>query len=204
MIFAAVLRVNNLPITDMVILDFIGIHDHKLKELCKKNEFEFHKAKPGYLKKLEHLINSFDFEAVYYIKNDLLLNKYDFTRNGYPVDLLLSPDNFLSYKNNYTSYSLISEKSIDQFKFLPVPFETAEKINKRRMGKGSNGYISPSYFGKFYINLINKRMVLPKSNFINMEDRYRHRIIGIVLVGLEVFDYNHCDYNYIGSIKQPF
>ena len=142
----------------------------------------------------------FRSEAVYYIKNDLLLNKYDFTRNGYPVDLLLSPDNFLSYKNDYTSYSFISEKSIDQFKLLPVPFETAEKINKRRMGKWDNGYISPCYYGKFYIKLINKRMNLPKNNFVNMEDRYRHRIIGIELVGLEVFDYKHCDYNYIGGI----
>ena len=55
--------------------------------------------------------------------------------------------------------------------------------------------------GGFIFKALDKMTELPKSDILNMENLYRKTIIGADLVGVEVYDFKHCDYNFIGSVK---
>lgn len=197
LLMACLIRVNNIPINDNVLLSFIGIKDKELQARCRKDEFELNKAKPQYMELLNKLMDEFDFSATYYVKTKLEMGKYDFSANAYPLVLFQKESIFLPYGD----YNFIIEKNRETYQFLPVIPEKAEITNKRRIGTGTHGFIAPLVYGKFYLKLLDKRMELPKNSIINMENKYRHTVVGAELIGLEVYDYPHCEYNFIGSVK---
>jgi len=89
--------------------------------------------------------------------------------------------------------------SYEPFKFVPVTQEYRKEANKRRQGRSS--YISNLAYGRFYLKPLDKKTELPKSDILNMERLYRKTLIGAHLIGVEVYDFKHCEYNFIGSVK---
>lgn len=200
LLMACVIKVNQIPVTDNVLLSFIGTKDKELQKRCRADEFELNKTKPQYLEILNKLMDGFDFSTTYYITTDLEIGKYDFSAGGYTLAILSGDNTFLRYGYN-GAYNFIIENNREKYHLLPVPEAKAEIINKRRKGTGKFAYISSLVYGKFYLKLLDKRMELPKNDIINMENKYRHTVVGAELLGLEVYDYPHCEYNLIGTIK---
>jgi hypothetical protein len=195
LLLALTLRVNKLPVTDKEILFFISLKDKDLYQKCKANEFEFNSVKAEYTKQLEDMMNKLDFASTYYIDNQVVIDKYDFTKNGYPINFIehqhLGFMKYGDYNFAFTSYEL--------FRFIPVTQEYGNEVNKRRQGRSS--YISNIAYGRFYFKPLDKMTELKKSDIMNMEKLYRATLIGADLVGVEVYDFKHCGYNFIGSVK---
>lgn len=195
LLLALTLRVNKLPVTDQEILFLISLKDKDLYQKCKADEFEFNSVKAEYSKQLESMINDFDFATVYYVNNQVIIDKYDFTKNGYPINFIENEKlGFMKYGDYNFTFS-----ASEPFRFIPVTQEYGKEVNKRRQGRSS--YISNLAYGRFYIKPLNKMMELDKSHILNLEKLYRKTLIGADLVGVEVYDFKHCDYNFIGSIK---
>lgn len=196
LLLALTLRVNKLPVTDKEILFFISLKDKDLHQKCRTDEFEYNIVKSEYTKQLEDLMNNLDFESTYYINNQITIDKYDFSRNGYPIHFIGNKDQgFIKYGD----YNFAISAS-EQFFFIPVTQEYGKEVNKRRQGRSS--YISNLAYGRFYYKVLDKRMELKKSDILNVENLYRKTLIGADLIGVEVYDFKHCDYNYIGSVKK--
>jgi len=199
LLLACCIRVNGLAVDDRMVLLFIKINDKDLYDKCKKDEFEFQAVKGKYKQLLQTMVENFDFSSTYYIKNKLEIGKYDFGKNAYPLTYIHDEKrNF----HRYGDYEFIITNP-EFGKFVPVSHEEAQKCNKRRMGLGRNGYISSLAYARIYFKILDKKMELVKDKFqiINLENLYRHRVVGVQLTRMEVYDYEHCDYNLIGSIE---
>jgi len=195
LLLALVLRVNKLPVTDKEILFFISLKDKDLYQKCRADEFEFNSVKTEYTKQLEDMMNNFDFTSFYYIDNQVIIDKYDFTKNGYPINFIENERvGFMKYGDYNFAFT-----AYEPFRFIPVTQEYGKEVNKRRQGRSS--YISNIAYGRFYFKALDKMTELKKSDIMNMERLYRHTLIGADLVGVEVYDFKHCDYNFIGSVK---
>lgn len=195
LLLALVLRVNKLPVTDKEILFFISLKDKDLYQKCRADEFEFNSVKAEYTKQLEDAMNNFDFSTIYYVNNQLIIDKYDFTKNGYPINFIENEKlGFMKYGDYNLAFS-----SYEPFRFIPVTQEYGKEVNKRRQGRSS--YISNVAYGRFYFKALDIMKELAKSDIINMERLYQHTLIGADLVGVEVYDSKHCDYNFIGSVR---
>ncbi|NDV96762.1 DUF4852 domain-containing protein [Dysgonomonas sp. 521] len=195
LLLALTLRVNKLPVTDKEVLFLISLKDKDLYQKCKANEFEFNSVKAEYTKQLEDMMNNFNFTLTYYIDNQVVIDKYDFTKNGYPINFIehqhLGFMKYGDYNFAFTSY--------EPSRFVPVTQEYGNEVNKRRQARSS--YISNIAYGRFYFNALDKMTEIAKSDIMNMERLYRKTLIGADLVGVEVYDFKHCDYNFIGSVK---
>ncbi|MDL2208393.1 hypothetical protein LJB97_02090, partial [Parabacteroides sp. OttesenSCG-928-O15] len=151
--------------------------------------------KVEYTTLLEDMMNNFDFESTYYVNNQLTIGKYDFSKNGYPINFIGNDKlGFLKY-GDYNFALTVKEFH----SFIPVSQEYGNEVNKRRQARSS--YISELAYGRFYLIPLDKMAELPKSDIMNMEKLYRVTLIGANLVGVEVYDFKHCDYNFIGSVK---
>lgn len=199
LLMACRMRVNGLPVNDAAVLEFIGLKDKDLYYRCLSDEFELNAVKDKYTKILEDMIRTFDFSAEYYIKDKLVIDKYDFERNAYP----LSPfgNSQKDFYNYGTCEFMISNP--EYMKLLPVSREEAAKSNKRRKGLSPHGYVPNLAYGRIYLKLLDQKMELPKQKYslLNYENLYRHKVIGAEITGVEVYDYPHCDYNLIGKIR---
>ncbi|MDH6308853.1 hypothetical protein M2451_001419 [Dysgonomonas sp. PFB1-18] len=199
LLLAACIRVNEISIDDRIILLFIKLKDWELYNKCSKDEFEFHAVKDEYRQMLENMANSFDFTATYYIKNSLEIGKYDFAKNAFPLTYI--HDTKMNF-HKYGDYEfIVTNPSFG--KFMPVAPDEARKSNKRRIGMDKHGYVSTLAYGRIYFKLLDKKMELPKEKFklFDIEKMYRHKIVGVQLTKIEVYDYQHCDYNLIGSVE---
>ena len=195
LLLALTLRVNKLPMTDKEILFFISLKDKDLYQKCRADEFEFNSVKADYTKQLEDMMNNFDFSSVYYINNQVIIDKYDFSKNGYPINFIENEKlGFMKYGDYNFAFT-----TFEPFRFIPVTPEYGKEVNKRRQGRSS--YISNLAYGRFYIKPLDNKTELPKSDILNMENLYRKTLIGAEFVGLEVYDFKHCDYNFIGSVR---
>lgn len=195
LLLALTLRVNKLPVIDQYILFFISLKDKDLYQKCRADEFEYNSVKAEYTKQLEDMMANFDFTSVYYINNQVIIDKYNFTKNGYSVNFIENEKlGFMKYGDYNFAFS-----TFEPFRFIPVTPEYGKEVNKRRQGRSS--YISNLAYGRFYLKPLDKMAELPKSDILNMENLYRRTIIGADFVGLEVYDFKHCDYNFIGSVK---
>lgn len=195
LLLALTLRVNKLPVTDKEVLFLISLKDKDLYQKCKANEFEFNSVKAEYTKLLEDMMNNFDFESTYYVNNQLTIGKYDFSKNGYPINFIGNDKlGFLKYGDcNFA----LTTKELNRF--IPVSQEYGKEVNKRRQARSS--YISELAYGRFYIKPLDKFMELEKSDIINVENLYRKTLIGVDMVGVEVYDFKHCEYNFIGGVR---
>jgi hypothetical protein len=195
LLLALTLRVNKLPVTDKEVLFFISLKDKDLYQKCKADEFEFNSVKDGYTKQLEDMMNNFDFTVIYYVNNQAIIDKYDFTKNGYPINFIENERvGFMKYGDYNFAFV-----AYEPFRFVPVTQEYGKEVNKRRQGRAS--YISNVAYGRFYFKALDKMTELKKSDILNMERLYRKTLIGVNLIGIEVYDFKHCDYNFIGSAK---
>ena len=200
LLLACCLRVNQIPISDYALQTFIKIKDKELSRKCQADEFEFHQAKPVYEKMLRELMDGFDFSATYYVISQIGIDKYDFDKKGYPLGLFKDQSELVRHFLKYGDYNF-QVVNREECQFVPVTMEEGAKINKRRKGLGNAGYISSLVYGRVYMRLLDQKMVLPKSDIINVENLYRHRVIGAKITGIEVYDFQHCDYNLIGIVK---
>lgn len=195
LLLALTLRVNKLTVTDQHILFLISLKDKDLYQKCRADEFEYNSVKADYNAQLEDMMKNFDFASIYYIDNKIVIDKYDFSKNGYPI-------NFIEYESlgfmKYGDYNF-TFPAYKPFLFIPVSQEFGKEVNKRRQGRAS--YISSSAYGRFYFNALDKRMELKKNGLFDVEKLYRNTLIGADLLGVEAYDYQHCDYNFIGSVK---
>lgn len=198
LLMACVIRVNNIEVNDNVFLSFLATQDKELQRRSLSDEFELNKAKQQYMPVLTRMMDEFDFDKIYFIRTGFEMGKYDFDAGGYQMNLFPQYENLLPYGQHY---NFIIDKDRDKFRILPVSTEEGESINKRRKGTGRYGYISPTAYGKFYFRLLDKRMDLPKNSMLNMEKLLRHKVVGADLLGVEVYDYPHCEYNFIGNIE---
>lgn len=199
LLLACCIKVNGLTIDDQTILLFIKLNDKDLYEKCTKDEFEFQAVKGRYKQMLEDMIDNFDFASTYYIKNKLEIGQYNFDKNAYPLTYIHDDKkNF----HKYGDYEFIVANP-EFGKFVPVAQDEARKCNKRRKGLDKHGYISPLAYGRIYFKLLDKKMELIKDKYqmLDLEKMYRHRIVGVQLTKMEVYDYGHCDYNLIGRIE---
>lgn len=188
-------RVNKQPVTDNAILFLISLRDKELYKKCQADEFEFNTIKAEYSKQLEDMMNNFDFTSVYYINNQVTIDKYDFSKNGYPINFIEHEHvGFMKYGDYNFTFS-----NYDNFRFTPVTQEYGKEVTKRRQGRDS--FVSNLAYGRFYFKVLDKMTELKKSDIINMERLYRKTLIGADLVGVEVYDFKHCDYNFIGSVR---
>ena len=195
LLLALTLRVNKQPVTDKEILFFISLKDKDLYQKCRADEFEFNSVKADYTKQLEDMMNDFDFTTIYYINNQVIIDKYDFSKNGYPINFIEHERvGFMKYGDYNFAFS-----SYEPFKFIPVTLEYGKEVNKRRQGRSS--FISNVAYGRFYFKALDKFTEIKKSDIMNMEKLYRKTLVGADLVGVEVYDFKHCDYNFIGSVK---
>lgn len=195
LLLALTLRVNKLPVTDKEILFLISLKDKDLYQKCRANEFELNSVKTEYTKLLEDMMNNFDFASTYYIDNQVVIDKYDFAKNGYPINFIEHEHlGFMKYGDYNFAFS-----AYESFRFIPVTQEYGNEVNKRRQGRSS--YISNIAYGRFYFKPLDKMAELPKSDIMNMEKLYRATLIGADLGGIEVYDFKHCDYNFIGSMR---
>jgi hypothetical protein len=195
LLLALTLRVNKLPVTDQHILFLISLKDKELYKKCKADEFEYNSVKAEYSKLLDDMMNNFDFTTVYYINNQITIDKYDFAKNGYPINFIGKKElGFMKYGDYNFAFS-----TFEPFCFIPVTPEYGKDVNKRRQARSS--YITNLAYGRFYVKPLDKMTELPKSDILNMENLYRKMLIGAELLGVEVYDFKHCDYNFIGSVK---
>jgi len=72
-------------------------------------------------------MNDFDFTTVYYINNQVIIDKYDFSKNGYPINFIENERvGFMKYGDYNFAFS-----SYEPFKFVPVTQEYGKEVNKR-------------------------------------------------------------------------
>jgi hypothetical protein len=189
MLFVLTLRVNKRPVTDEEILSFIRFGDESLYNKCKADEFEYNSVKAEYAGQLENLVNNFDFTQTYYINNSLTIDKYDFTKNGYPIKFTKKERwEFMDHGGYYLVFS-----ASEPFRFIPVTQEYGQVVNKRRQGGFGRVY------GRFYIKALDK---VTATGELNAFEQYFFRtLISADLLGVEVYNFEHCDYNFIGSVK---
>lgn len=197
MMLACCIRSNQLPVTDYVLQYLINVKDPELYRACMSDEFKYHRAKPEYEKMLREMMDSFDFSKTYYIRTNLSIGKYDFEKYGYPVDFY---GNTSRYFIPYGDFNFLPTNR-EKFGFVPVSPENGEKANVRRKGVSSFGYIPSLAYGRVYLKLLDKRMTLPKNSILNMEGLYRQSVIGATIEKMEVYDFENCDYNLIGTIE---
>ena len=199
LLMACQMRVNGLPVNDPAVLEFIQIKDKDLYRKCQSDEFEFNAVKDSYKKILKDMIDTFDFSAEYYIKDKLVIDKYDFEKNAYPLS------RYDNIKKDFYSYSrcefILSNP--DYGRLLPVTLDEAGKSNKRRKGLSAQGYVPTLAYARVYLTLFDRKMEMPKQKYalLNYENLYRHKVIGAEIKAIEVYDYPQCDYNLIGKIK---
>jgi hypothetical protein len=135
------------------------------------------------------MINNFDFTLIYYINHSVTIGKYDFTKNGYPIHFTRKERwEFMDYGSHNFVFS-----ASEPFRFIPVAQEYGKEVNKRRQGEVGGVY------GRFYFNVLDKITALGKLNAF--EQYFFKTLLGADLLGVEVYDFKHCDYNFIGSVK---
>lgn len=199
LLMACQMRVNRIPVNDSAVLEFIQIKDKDLYRKCQSDEFEFNAVKDKYRKILEDMMDAFDFSAEYYIKDKLVIDKYDFEKNAYPLS------RYDNTKKDFYSYGrcefILSNPEYGMM--LPVTLDEAAKSNKRRKGLSAQGYVPNLAYGRIYLKLFDRKMEMPKQKYalLNYEYLYRHKVIGAEIKRIEVYDYPQCDYNLIGKIN---
>ncbi|WP_029902478.1 DUF4852 domain-containing protein [Prevotella sp. 10(H)] len=197
LMMAFCLRVNKLEVTDEVLLSYIVARDKELGKKCRTDEFEFNSVKPEYSKMLHDAINNFDFSSVYYFDKNVDIVKYDFDRNGYQLHLIdVVEQDYIKY-GDYSFLVL----NFDAYSLIPVSPEDGKKINKLRQGRSS--IIDNRGYGRYYFRLIDKQMEIKSRKYLPdfIKDILKKTLMGAELAGIEVYNYPHCEYNFIGSKK---
>lgn len=198
---ACCLRVNDLPITDNAILQYIKAIDADLGQECDDNKFMFQKIKDEYKTRLEKEMNDFDFSKIYSINVNGSRGDYDFGKKGYSIDYKLgdfSPDYFIGAQGfNF----LVPEH--EEFRFFALSPEVAENYELRKKGFKKGGYADNLIYLTFFLKLKDERPELPKVEYevLNRESMYRHTLIGATIVNVDIFDHPSFQYNYIGTIE---
>jgi hypothetical protein len=185
-------RISKQPFSDDEILFFISLRDKELYKKCSGDEFEFNAVRAEYLGLLNDLMNNFDLTATYYIDNQLTIGKYDFSKNGYPIEFTRTESGIMKYGDYH--FAVPAYKS---FGLIPVTSEYGQEVNKRRQGKGS--MVGDTAYGRFYLRPFDKSANVSSMDLFLVN---RDMLIGADLIGIEVYEFRQCDYNYIGSLKK--
>lgn len=201
--FACCVRVNNLPVDDNVVLNYISTIDKGLGRECMSDKFKFEKIKAEYKSRLEKSMADFDFTQTYFIKVNNYHGDYNFDQKGYPINFISSQETSVTKNFIPCNGFNFMITNIDKAKFLPVPIDAAEAYEKRNKGTGKNGYVSPLIYSIVYLTLLDQKMTIPKDKYqiINVEKLYRSTLIGADFKGMEVFDFPNWRYNFIGTVE---
>ena len=127
--------------------------DTKRFNTIMSSPFEYQRQKPALLEELQKAVEHFDLNKVYYVKESVSAEKYDFENSGYPLHLSDYRDNALIDLGYWRRIYFFSEgdKTID---FVEVPADRAERFEKRSRTLGEKTH--PLY-SKIYIRLLPKQ-----------------------------------------------
>ncbi len=170
--------------------------DTKRFNAITSSPFEYQRQKAALLEELQKAVEHFDLNKVYYVKEKVSAEEYDFEDSGYPF--LLFDDRSPSLGSNaciYIGYEkrieFLSEgdKTID---FVEVPADRAESFEKRSRTLGKDTH---QLYSKIYIRL------LPKQGEPEDEDDHYKVQVHADYLGADLYEYPHCVYYHLGSAE---
>ena len=165
--------------------------DTKRFNAIMSSPFEYQRQKPALLEELQKAVEHFDLNKVYYIKESVSAEKYDFENSGYPLHLSDYRDNALIDLGYWRRIYFFSEgnKTID---FVEVPADRAESFEKRSKTLGKDTH---QLYSKIYIRL------LPKQGEPEDEDYNFDIKVHADYLGADLYEYPHCVYYHLGSAE---
>lgn len=166
--------------------------DTKRFNAIMSSPFEYQRQKPALLEELQKAVEHFDLNKVYYIKESISAEKYDFENSGYPLHLSDYRDNALIDLGYWRRIYFFSEgnKTID---FVEVPADRAESFEKLSRTLVEKAH--PLY-GKIYIRL------LPNQGEGEPEEKdydFLRVLVHADYLGADLYEYPHCAYYHLGS-----
>jgi hypothetical protein len=199
---ACCLRVNQLILSDNVILYYINSIDPELGRECEQNKFTFIKLKDEYKTRLEKEMKKFDFSKTYLIEVKGYRENYDFDKQGYSLQYNIRNPHHPRYFIEHDGFNFFIPNN-EKHHFLAIDAETAEKYELRNKGPIENGYSDGLLYFTVFLKLKDERMELPKkkNEIIDTEKMYRHTLIGSDVVAIDVFDNDSFKYNFLGTVK---
>lgn len=171
--------------------------DTKRFNAITSSPFEYQRQKAALLEELQKAVEHFELNKVYYVKEKVSAEEYDFEDSGYPLQL--SDDRSPSQISNacidlgnrgWIEFLSEGDKTID---FVEVPADRAESFEKRSRTLGEKTH--PLY-SKIYIRL------LPKQGEGEPEDEdYYFFKVHADYLGADLYEYPHCAYYHLGSAE---
>lgn len=187
--------------TDNIIKLYIKAKgDTKRFNAITSSPFEYQRQKAALLEELQKAVEHFDLNKIYYVKESVSAEEYDFEDSGYPLRLSddRSPLQVSHHRDNaciYIGYEkrieFLSEgdKTID---FVEVPADRAESFEKRSRTLGKDTH---QLYSKIYIRL------LPKQGEPEDEDDHYKVQVHADYLGADLYEYPHCAYYHLGSAE---
>ena len=165
--------------------------DTKRFNAIMSSPFEYQRQKPALLEELQKAVEHFDLNKVYYVKESVSAEKYDFENSGYPLHLSDYRDNASITFGDRRWIKFLSEedKTID---FVEVPADRAESFEKRSKTLGKDTH---QLYSKIYIRL------LPKQGEPEDEDYNFDIKVHADYLGADLYEYPHCVYYHLGSAE---
>lgn len=166
--------------------------DTKRFNAIMSSPFEYQRQKPALLEELQKAVEHFDLNKVYYVKESVSAEKYDFENSGYPLHLSDYRDNAFIDLGYWRRIYFFSEgnKTID---FVEVPADRAESFEKRSRTLVEKAH--PLY-SKIYIRL------LPNQGEGEPEEKdydFLRVQVHADYLGADLYEYPHCAYYHLGS-----
>lgn len=171
--------------------------DTKRFNAITSSPFEYQRQKAALLEELQKAVEHFDLSKVYYIKESVSAEEYDFEDSGYPLQLSNDRANAAIDLGGYwRRIEFLSEgnKTID---FVEVPADRAEIFEKRSRTLGKKTH--PLY-SKIYIRLLPKQGEGEGEREDEDYDVLRVQVHADYL-GADLYEYPHCAYYHLGSAE---
>ena len=198
--FAMLLKVNkNSP--KEYLKQYLYVAKRDLWDKVHNDEFEYHAVEASELKELESVIEGIDFGAVYYFKDNydtgIYMGKYDFDAKGYKMVLDENKQGLLTipFDASMRVYLMLSNIATD-FGTIPLNVEEAKRV-RMRLNNGSQ----PIYpRNKIYVKL-NPDVTKADYDKLLFGSQYEGVLLSGKMVGIEIYDFGHCEYNFIAYKK---
>ena len=230
LMWAYCVRVNNLEISDDVILAYVRSKDKDLARELTENKFQFHREKEKYRSELQSIADNFDFSKEYKIIMNAAFEEYDFEKLGYPTGYFTEKSSSFDSERFFRWHFLgIGEyhklhvtNDYEHWFFLPIAPDIAEA---REMGIKEKEAKNMLYFNEIYASIIIKLSDKPTSTTPakikkatrkdiadsiknEWDESAKKELLPYTLHGditsIRFYDDDkYCRDNYIGEIKRP-
>lgn len=231
LMWAYCVRVNNLEISDDIILAYVRSKDRDLARELTENKFQFHREKEKYRAELQSIADNFDFSKEYKIIMNASFGEYDFEKLGYPTGYYTaqSPsfDSERFFRWHFLGigeyHNLHVTNDYEHWFFLPIAPDNAES---RELGLKEKEAKSMLYINEVYASIMVKLSDKPTSTSTNVKSKKatnkdiadsiknewdesaKKELLPYTLHGditsIKFYDDDkYCRDNYIGEIKRP-